>query len=74
VPLLVKIAPDLNDMQIEALARVFNEQNIDGVIATNTTIDREAITGHRWRRKPADSAAHLCANAPTSFSRPSACC
>ena len=47
VPLLVKIAPDLNDMQIEALARVFNEQNIDGVIATNTTIDREAVTGHR---------------------------
>ena len=47
VPLLVKIAPDLNDMQIEALARVFNEQNIDGVIATNTTIDRSAITGHR---------------------------
>ena len=47
VPLLVKIAPDLNDMQIEALARVFNEQNIDGVIATNTTIDRQAIAGHR---------------------------
>ena len=47
VPLLVKIAPDLTDMQIEALARVFNEQNIDGVIATNTTIDREAIAGHR---------------------------
>ncbi|WP_395745220.1 quinone-dependent dihydroorotate dehydrogenase [Prosthecobacter sp.] len=47
VPLLVKIAPDLNDMQIEALARVFNEQNIDGVIATNTTIDRESVAGHR---------------------------
>lgn len=46
VPLLVKIAPDLNDMQIEALARVFNEQDIDGVIATNTTIDRSAIAGH----------------------------
>lgn len=47
VPFLVKIAPDLNEMQIEALARVFNEQDIDGVIATNTTIDRTAITGHR---------------------------
>ncbi len=46
VPLLVKIAPDLNDMQVEALARVFNEQHIDGVIATNTTIDRDAVTGH----------------------------
>jgi dihydroorotate dehydrogenase len=47
VPLLVKIAPDLNDMQIEALARVFNEQHIDGIIATNTTIDRDSIAGHR---------------------------
>lgn len=47
VPFLVKIAPDLTDTQIEALARVFNEQSIDGVIATNTTIDRTAITGHR---------------------------
>jgi dihydroorotate dehydrogenase len=51
VPLLVKIAPDLTDMQIEALARVFNEQNIDGVIATNTTIDRAAITGHRLEKE-----------------------
>ncbi len=47
VPLLVKIAPDLNDMQIEALTRVFNEQDIDGVIATNTTIEREAVAGHQ---------------------------
>ncbi|MFO1486545.1 MAG: quinone-dependent dihydroorotate dehydrogenase [Verrucomicrobiaceae bacterium] len=46
VPLLVKIAPDLNDMQVEALARAFNEHDIDGVIATNTTIDREAVAGH----------------------------
>lgn len=46
VPLLVKIAPDLNDLQIESLARVFNELDLDGVIATNTTIDRAAVTGH----------------------------
>ena len=46
VPLLVKIAPDLNDMQVEALSRAFNEHDIDGVIATNTTIDREAVAGH----------------------------
>jgi dihydroorotate dehydrogenase len=47
VPVLVKIAPDLNDLQIESLARVINEINLDGVIATNTTIDREAVAGHR---------------------------
>ena len=32
VPVLVKIAPDLNDLQIESLARVINEINLDGVI------------------------------------------
>lgn len=46
VPVLVKIAPDLQPAQIEALARVFNEQGIDGVIATNTTISRVAVQGH----------------------------
>ena len=46
-PLLVKIAPDLNDMQVEALARVFNELGVDGVIATNTTIRRESVAEHR---------------------------
>lgn len=46
VPVLVKIAPDLSDVQIEALARVFNELSIDGIIATNTTIARDAVVGH----------------------------
>lgn len=46
VPMLVKIAPDLDESQIEALARVFNELAVDGVIATNTTISREAVAGH----------------------------
>lgn len=46
VPVLVKIAPDLDGQQIEALARVFNELAVDGVIATNTTITRAAVQGH----------------------------
>ncbi|MFM2177626.1 MAG: hypothetical protein RL015_1724 [Verrucomicrobiota bacterium] len=46
VPVLVKIAPDLEGAQIEALARVFNELAVDGVIATNTTISRAAVVGH----------------------------
>jgi dihydroorotate dehydrogenase len=45
-PLLVKIAPDLEPAQIESLARVFTELGLDGVIATNTTISREAVAGH----------------------------
>lgn len=43
VPLLVKIAPDLSDTEIATLARVFVEQNIDGVIASNTTNDRSGL-------------------------------
>ncbi len=45
-PLVIKIAPDLSDEAIAGLAAVFNETRIDGVIATNTTIDREAVSGH----------------------------
>ncbi len=45
-PLLVKIAPDLTDDQIASLARIFAEMKMDGVIATNTTISRDAIAGH----------------------------
>jgi dihydroorotate dehydrogenase len=46
VPLAVKIAPDLDDEQIAAVARTLTTQKIDGVIATNTTLSREEITGH----------------------------
>lgn len=46
VPVLVKIAPDLEELHIEALARVFNELGVEGIIATNTTISRAAVTGH----------------------------
>lgn len=46
VPMLVKIAPDLDEAQIEALVRVFNELAVDGIIATNTTIVREAVARH----------------------------
>lgn len=45
-PLVVKIAPDLDPEQIESLARVFTENQLDGVIATNTTISRAAVLGH----------------------------
>lgn len=47
VPLTVKIAPDLADDAIEQLAKMFLELGIDGVIATNTTIAREAVAGHK---------------------------
>ena len=45
-PIAIKIAPDLSDDQIRDLAGVFSEMKIDGVIATNTTIDRSAVAAH----------------------------
>jgi dihydroorotate dehydrogenase len=47
VPLLVKIAPDLVATELDAMAKVFLEAGIDGVICTNTTIARDAIADHR---------------------------
>ncbi|MEZ5649121.1 MAG: quinone-dependent dihydroorotate dehydrogenase [Burkholderiaceae bacterium] len=43
VPLLVKIAPDLESAEIEAICAAIVESAIDGVIATNTTLDRAAV-------------------------------
>lgn len=43
VPLLVKIAPDLADADIDAVAELVAELGLDGVIATNTTISREGL-------------------------------
>ncbi|KEF32668.1 Dihydroorotate dehydrogenase [Marinobacter nitratireducens] len=47
VPVAVKIAPDMDDDGIRFVANALRETGLDGVIATNTTIDREAVTGHR---------------------------
>lgn len=43
VPMLVKVAPDLSDSDIDAAARVLGELGVDGVIATNTTIGRPTV-------------------------------
>ncbi len=42
-PLLVKIAPDLNDADIDAIADLALELELDGIIATNTTIGRSGL-------------------------------
>ncbi len=47
VPLLVKLAPDLSDDDVEASARVLGDLQVDGVIATNTTTARFAVQQHR---------------------------
>lgn len=45
VPMAVKVAPDLNTDEVKQLAQAFEEFEIDAVIATNTTMSREGITG-----------------------------
>jgi dihydroorotate dehydrogenase len=46
VPLLFKVAPDLDETQIRDLSQVFLDGGLDGLIATNTTLDREKVAGH----------------------------
>jgi dihydroorotate dehydrogenase len=44
VPLLVKIAPDLADADVDAVADLALELGLDGIIATNTTVSRAGLT------------------------------
>jgi dihydroorotate dehydrogenase len=43
VPVVVKIAPDLSDAEILSFVEIFQNFNLDGIIATNTTLSREGV-------------------------------
>ena len=45
VPMFVKIAPDLDQGQVDVIAAALRRHGMDGVVATNTTISREAVKG-----------------------------
>lgn len=45
-PIVVKIAPDMPDEAYAPLAATVREAGMDGIIATNTTLDRAAVAGH----------------------------
>jgi dihydroorotate dehydrogenase len=45
VPLFLKLAPDLDDAQLRLIAAAVKRHGIDGVIATNTTVARDAVQG-----------------------------
>ena len=45
VPIAVKIAPDLDEAAVDAVAETLLRHEMDGVIATNTTLAREAVNG-----------------------------
>ena len=51
VPIAFKVAPDLHLDHIKELAQVFKSGGLDALIATNTTIDRKQIEGHRFEKE-----------------------
>ncbi|WMN06196.1 quinone-dependent dihydroorotate dehydrogenase [Marivirga arenosa] len=50
-PILLKIAPDLTNQQLDDIIEIVNETKIDGVIATNTTISRDNLSTDETRVK-----------------------
>ncbi|EKO3720435.1 quinone-dependent dihydroorotate dehydrogenase [Vibrio metschnikovii] len=48
VPLTLKIAPDLTDDELQQICQSLLKYNIDGVIATNTTLDRSLVEGMKF--------------------------
>ncbi len=47
VPLVLKIAPDLDDTELQGIANCLLKHKMDGVIATNTTVSRAGVAGLR---------------------------
>ena len=47
VPLVLKIAPDLDEAALEVIAKCLLKHKLDGVIATNTTVSRTGVSGLR---------------------------
>lgn len=52
VPLLFKVAPDLDESHIRELSAVFLAGGLDGLIATNTTLDRDGVADHPRAAEP----------------------
>lgn len=64
VPVLVKIAPDMDEVAIEQVVECIVKEGMDGVIATNTTLSRDAVKG----LEHADEAGGLSGNPVTDMS------
>lgn len=52
IPIVVKIAPDLDESALAGIAQVLLEEKIDGVIATNTTVSRDLVSGVEHGNEP----------------------
>ena len=51
VPVLLKVAPDLDDEDIESIAAQLAASELEGLIATNTTLERQAVQTHAHARE-----------------------
>lgn len=66
-PILLKIAPDLNASQLDDIIDIYNTSGIDGVIATNTTIDRANLQSSPELLNEAGGLSGLPAKAKSNF-------
>lgn len=48
-PVLLKISPDLTDIQLDDVIETYNITGIDGIVATNTTVSREGLITDKQR-------------------------
>ena len=48
-PILLKIAPDLNEEEIESIVEIALDKSVAGIIATNTTVNRDGLQSPRAR-------------------------
>ncbi len=51
MPIVLKVAPDMGEAQIADLSRVFLDGGLEGLVATNTTIDRSAVDGRPFAKQ-----------------------
>jgi dihydroorotate dehydrogenase len=51
VAIALKIAPDLDDAQIRDVANVARREEIDGIVATNTTVSRDSVTQYAFGKE-----------------------
>ncbi|SCZ55085.1 dihydroorotate oxidase A [Epibacterium ulvae] len=59
LPVFLKIAPDLNEAELDDIAAVALETGIDGIITTNTTLDRTGLSSAHREEKGGLSGAPL---------------
>lgn len=50
-PLLIKIAPDLSWAELDDMLSIIHNFRVAGIIATNTTLERSAVRGHRHAKE-----------------------